>query len=160
METKHSAVCDVMSRDRFLKLLTLIHFQDNLDVSDDAKKDKLWKLKPWLKKLRKQFLSIPPEECHAVDEIIVPFKGKSHLRVGVQDVGTCRAEWFSLWLRHLPTGRKSRPKAIWCWCYRRRCPENDLNPSSRKKSQGLCRQLFYISPIGGALEKRGTHRHT
>uniref|UniRef100_A0A8P4FX73 PiggyBac transposable element-derived protein domain-containing protein n=1 Tax=Dicentrarchus labrax TaxID=13489 RepID=A0A8P4FX73_DICLA len=81
METKHSTVCDVMSRDRFLKLLTLIHFQDNLNVSDDAKKDKLWKLRPWLQKLREQFLCIPPEECHVVDEIMVPFKGKSHLRV-------------------------------------------------------------------------------
>ncbi|KAJ4946271.1 hypothetical protein JOQ06_023939 [Pogonophryne albipinna] len=81
METKYHAVCDVMSRDRFLKFLTLIHFQDNFNVSDDAKKDKLWKLRPWLKKLREQFLCIPPEECHAVDEMMVPFKGKSHLRV-------------------------------------------------------------------------------
>lgn len=81
METKLPAVCDVMSRDRFLKLLTLIHFQDNFSVSDDAKKDKLWKLRPWLQNLREQFLCIPPEECHAVDEIMVPFKGKSHLRV-------------------------------------------------------------------------------
>lgn len=41
METKLPAFCDVMSRDRFLKLLTLIPFQDNLSVSDDAKKGKL-----------------------------------------------------------------------------------------------------------------------
>uniref|UniRef100_A0A3B4X7W6 PiggyBac transposable element-derived protein domain-containing protein n=1 Tax=Seriola lalandi dorsalis TaxID=1841481 RepID=A0A3B4X7W6_SERLL len=81
METKHPAVCDVMSRDRLLKLLTLIHFQDNFSVSDDAKKDKLWKLRPWLQKLREQFLCIPPEECHAVDEMMVSFKGKSHLCV-------------------------------------------------------------------------------
>uniref|UniRef100_A0A3Q3EL87 PiggyBac transposable element-derived protein domain-containing protein n=1 Tax=Labrus bergylta TaxID=56723 RepID=A0A3Q3EL87_9LABR len=81
METRLPAVCHVMSRDRFLKLLTVIHFQDNLSVSDDAKKDKLWKLRPWLQKLREQFLYIPPEESHAVDEIMVPFKGKSHLRV-------------------------------------------------------------------------------
>lgn len=39
-------VCDVMSQDQFLKLVTLIHFQDNLSVSDDAKKDKLCKLWP------------------------------------------------------------------------------------------------------------------
>lgn len=80
MEAKLPAVCDVMSRDPFLKLLTLIHFQDNLSVSDDAKNDKLWKLRPWLQKLREQVLCIPPEECHAVDEIMMPFKGKSHLR--------------------------------------------------------------------------------
>uniref|UniRef100_A0A667Z5P7 PiggyBac transposable element-derived protein domain-containing protein n=1 Tax=Myripristis murdjan TaxID=586833 RepID=A0A667Z5P7_9TELE len=80
METRYPAVCEVMSRDRFLKLLTLIHFQDNFSVSEDEKKDKLWKLRPWLEKLRQRFLHVPPEECHAVDEIIVPFKGKSHLR--------------------------------------------------------------------------------
>uniref|UniRef100_A0A3Q1H8P7 PiggyBac transposable element-derived protein domain-containing protein n=1 Tax=Anabas testudineus TaxID=64144 RepID=A0A3Q1H8P7_ANATE len=80
METRCPAVCDVMSRGRFLKLLTLIHFQDNLNVSENAKKDKLWKLRPWLEQLRQRFLSIPPEECHAVDEIMVPFKGKSQLR--------------------------------------------------------------------------------
>lgn len=37
MEKKLPAVCDWMSQDRFRKLLTLIHFQDNLNVSDDAK---------------------------------------------------------------------------------------------------------------------------
>uniref|UniRef100_A0A087XB13 PiggyBac transposable element-derived protein domain-containing protein n=1 Tax=Poecilia formosa TaxID=48698 RepID=A0A087XB13_POEFO len=80
METRYPPVCDVMSRGRFLDLLTVIHFQNNLDVSEDAKQDKVWKLRPWLEKLRQRFLSIPPEECHAVDEIMVPFKGKSHLR--------------------------------------------------------------------------------
>uniref|UniRef100_A0A3B3WBV0 PiggyBac transposable element-derived protein domain-containing protein n=1 Tax=Poecilia mexicana TaxID=48701 RepID=A0A3B3WBV0_9TELE len=58
----------------------LIHFQNNLNVSEDAKQDKVWKLRPWLEKLRQRFLCIPPEECHAVDEIMVPFKGKSHQR--------------------------------------------------------------------------------
>ena len=44
-------------------------------MSDDAKKDKLWKL---LQQHREHFLCTPPEDCHAVDEIMVPFKGKSH----------------------------------------------------------------------------------
>ncbi|KAJ8382435.1 hypothetical protein SKAU_G00032130 [Synaphobranchus kaupii] len=80
METKYPKVSDVMPRDRFLKLLTLIHFEDNLNMSEDAQKDKLWKLRPWLDKLREQCLRIPPEEHHAVDEIMVPFKGKSQLK--------------------------------------------------------------------------------
>lgn len=80
METRYPAVCDVMSRGRFMNLLTQIHFQDNLNVSEEAKRDKVWKLRPWLEKLRQRFLCVPPEECHAVDQIIVPFKGKSHLR--------------------------------------------------------------------------------
>lgn len=40
METRYPAVCDVMSRDQFLDLPTLIHFQDNVSVSEDAKKIK------------------------------------------------------------------------------------------------------------------------
>lgn len=63
------------------QFLTLIHFQNNIEVSGDAKKDKLWKLRPWLQKLHEKCLSIPPEECHTVDEIMMPFKGKSQLRV-------------------------------------------------------------------------------
>ena len=39
-ETRCGKVADVMSRDRFLKLLTLIHIEDNNSVSEDAKKDK------------------------------------------------------------------------------------------------------------------------
>lgn len=39
-------------------------FQDNFSVSDDAKKLRLWKLRPWLQKLQEHFLCIPPEECH------------------------------------------------------------------------------------------------
>ena len=66
-------------------------------MSDDVKKDKLWKLRPWLQKLRKQFLRIPPEECHSVDKIMVPFKGKSHQGVYMP---TKLHKWgFKMWGR-------------------------------------------------------------
>ncbi|XP_036963569.1 piggyBac transposable element-derived protein 3-like [Acanthopagrus latus] len=81
MDTRYPKVADVMSWDRFQKLLTLLHFEDNLGVTEDAMKDKIWKVRPWLEKLRQQCLQIHPEENHAVDEIIVPFKGKSQLKV-------------------------------------------------------------------------------
>lgn len=97
METRYPAVCDVMSRGRFLNLLALIHFQDNLNVSEDAKKDKVWKLRPWLEKLRQRFLCVPPEECHAVDKIMVPFKGKSHLLCYMP--GKTRKWGFKMWGR-------------------------------------------------------------
>ncbi len=51
VDSKYPKVADVMSRDRFEKLLTLLHFQNNLSVSEDVKKDKMWKLSPWLEKL-------------------------------------------------------------------------------------------------------------
>lgn len=41
METRYPQVCDVMSRGQFLNLLTVIHFQNNLNVSEDAKQDKV-----------------------------------------------------------------------------------------------------------------------
>lgn len=81
METRHPAVHDVMPRDRFLKLLSAIHFQDNRDTSHKAKNDKLWKLRPWLQKLRAQFLGVTPEECHAIGVLMVPFKGKCRFHV-------------------------------------------------------------------------------
>lgn len=74
-------VASVMSRDRFLKLVTVIHFVDNNAVTDDQKLDKLWKLRSWFDALRKNFLKIPPKECQSIDEIIIPFKGRSSLRV-------------------------------------------------------------------------------
>ena len=80
-ETCYPAVAGIMSRDRFEKLLTLLHFRDNNRVSEEDKQDRIWKLRPWLSALRERFLMVTPEECHAVDEVIVPFKGHSHLKV-------------------------------------------------------------------------------
>ena len=66
-----------MSRNRLEKLVRTLDFTNNLDVTDEEKEDKLWKLRPWLKALRENFLSIPLEEHNSVDEIMVSFKGKS-----------------------------------------------------------------------------------
>lgn len=143
METKFPAVFDMMSQDKFLKLLTLIHFQNNFSVSDDAKKDKLWKPWPWLYKLQEQFLHIPPEECQAVDEIMLPFKEKSDLlfympakshKWGFKMRG-CAGQSGYLYDFDVCQGAENVDR----WCYRRR---------RKKKSQGLFRKLFYISFIG------------
>ena len=53
-----------------------IHFVDNLNISEEEKQDRVWKLRPWLSCLRGQFLLVSPEEYQSVDEIMVPFKGK------------------------------------------------------------------------------------
>ena len=46
-ETRYGPVADIMSRNRFQLLLTVIHFIDNMSVSEDAKKaDKMWKIRP------------------------------------------------------------------------------------------------------------------
>ncbi|KAJ8382139.1 hypothetical protein SKAU_G00029170 [Synaphobranchus kaupii] len=65
-----------MPRNRFQSLLSTIHFANNLTVSDEQKKDKLWKIRPWLDAFRENCLQIVPEEHNSVDEMMIPFKGK------------------------------------------------------------------------------------
>ncbi|KAF3856671.1 hypothetical protein F7725_017394 [Dissostichus mawsoni] len=75
-DTQYSPVSDVMSRNRFQYLLTSLHFVNNLKVSEMEKKDKLWKLRPWLDTFREKCLQVVPEEHNSVDEMMIPFKGK------------------------------------------------------------------------------------
>ena len=79
-EARYSLVADAMSGNRFEKLVSALHFKNNLDVTEQEKTEKLWKLRPWLTKLREHFLKIPPEEHNSVDEIMVSFKGKSSIK--------------------------------------------------------------------------------
>lgn len=95
--TRYEPIASVMSRPRFEKLVTVLHFEDNNMVPDEQKKDKLWKIRKWLDALRQKFLAIPAEESHSVDEIIVPFKGRSHLKVHMPQKPQ---KWgFKLWVR-------------------------------------------------------------
>ena len=52
LETRYSLVADVMSRNRLEKLVRTLDFRNNLDVTDEEKEDKLWKLRSWLQALR------------------------------------------------------------------------------------------------------------
>ena len=96
-EICYQPVAGVMPRDRFLKLLTVLHFVDNNTITEEEKKDKLWKLRPWFDALRQNFMLIPPEECQSVDEIIIPVKGRSGLKVYTPKKPH---RWgFKLWVR-------------------------------------------------------------
>ena len=48
VETNYTPVTDAMSRNRFRDILTKLHFVDNETVADDEKKDRLWKIRPFL----------------------------------------------------------------------------------------------------------------
>lgn len=88
-----------MSRNRFEKLRRNLHFADNHARAhqNELKPDKLWKLRPWLDSVRQQFLLIESEEKQAVDEIMVPFKGRSIVR---QYMPAKPQKWgFKLWGR-------------------------------------------------------------
>ena len=73
-ETRYPPVAQDMCRDRFMKILSNIHFVDNL--RDHSQTDKLWKIRPWLVKFRRNCLIPAPEEDNSIDEMMVPFKGK------------------------------------------------------------------------------------
>ena len=98
-ETRYGPVADIMSRNRFQLLLTVIHFVDNMIVSDEVKKeDKLWKIRPWLTSVRRNCLNIICKEKNSVDEMMVPFKGK-YSRIKQYMRGK-RYPWgFKIWCR-------------------------------------------------------------
>ncbi|XP_053376586.1 piggyBac transposable element-derived protein 2-like [Mercenaria mercenaria] len=95
--TRYGPVADVMSRNRFLNLIRLLHFSNNLDHADTGTTDKIWKLRPWLNSLRERFLSMTPEECNSIDEIMVPFKGKSSIKQYIR--GKPNPWGFKVWGR-------------------------------------------------------------
>ena len=74
--TRYPPVADVMSRDRFLSLIRSLHVVNNMDVAEEEKgDDRLWKVRPWLEKLRQQCIQVEPEEMNSIDEMMVPYKG-------------------------------------------------------------------------------------
>ena len=96
--TRYGPVADIMPRDRFLKIMKSIHFENNIAVTDDQKKgDKVWKLRPWLNNFKENLKKIPPEEHNSVDEIMVPFKGKASLKQFMR--GKPHPWGFKLWGR-------------------------------------------------------------
>ena len=93
--SRYPSIADKMARNRFEKLASSIHITNNLAATDKEKEDKLWKIRPWLSALRSQFLKIPAEEFNSVDEIMVPFKGKSSIKQYIR--GKPNPWCFKLW---------------------------------------------------------------
>ena len=80
-DTRYPHVADVMARDRFEALASNLHFVKNGDITEaDRNKDRMWKLRPWLNGLKQSMAKIQPERHDSVDEIMVPFKGRSVLK--------------------------------------------------------------------------------
>lgn len=61
-EVRYGPVADVMSRNRFNLLLSVIHFVDNEMASEEVKKDRLRKLRPFLDSFRRKCLTIAPRQ--------------------------------------------------------------------------------------------------
>lgn len=80
----------------FWALVTSLHFVNNWTVPEMEKRDKLWKLRPWLDSVRERCLKVIPEEHNSVDEMVIPFKGrfiKQYMRYKPRPWG------FKLWVR-------------------------------------------------------------
>jgi len=75
-------VADNMSRNRFDKLRSNIHFVDNTLClpSNHPLHDKLFKVRPFIESIKNNFKLIDLEEHLCVDEIIIPFKGRSTMK--------------------------------------------------------------------------------
>ncbi|XP_050035995.1 piggyBac transposable element-derived protein 3-like [Dermacentor andersoni] len=78
--TRFAPIADIMPRNRFEKIVRLLHFTDNNEASDEAKRDKVWKIRPWLDELQRNFLTVEPEELNSVDEIMISFTGRCPIK--------------------------------------------------------------------------------
>ena len=77
------AIADRMTRDRFLEIHRYLHFIDNERVSQPGTPgyDRLCKVRSVLQMIEERFESLykPNREC-AIDEAMVPYKGRSSLK--------------------------------------------------------------------------------
>ncbi|XP_029841450.2 piggyBac transposable element-derived protein 2 [Ixodes scapularis] len=80
--TRYSTIADVMPRNRFSKLRSQFHIADNSEMTPptDPDHDRLFKVRPLLAQVSKNLAKVEPEEYNAVDEMIIPFKGRCALK--------------------------------------------------------------------------------
>ena len=69
---------ETMSRDRFLNILRFLHIVDNKNRANPTiRKDKLWKIRPFIDSLSSQFKTLyHPGKQLSLDEGTCPFKGR------------------------------------------------------------------------------------
>ncbi|XP_049799909.1 piggyBac transposable element-derived protein 3-like [Schistocerca nitens] len=80
--TRFFPIADSMPRNRFDKLRNYLHVNDNTKMKqrEHPDYDKLFKVRPFVDKIKQGFSIIEPEEYHSVDELIIPIKGHSSLK--------------------------------------------------------------------------------
>ncbi|XP_067939799.1 piggyBac transposable element-derived protein 1-like [Watersipora subatra] len=102
-ETFYPPVAGVMSRNRFQEILATLHFVNNLAVTEDDKKDKLWKLRPFLYQMKECCLKLTPTEFVCIDEMMCQFRGKtSKIRIYLK--GKPHPWGFKIWACTDPNG--------------------------------------------------------
>ena len=81
-DLRYDVIASKMSRDRFQFLLVNLHFVYNSTSKpvDDPEHDRLFKIRPMIKFILQAMRQLEPKERHSVDEQVIPFKGRSHMR--------------------------------------------------------------------------------
>ena len=85
--TRLEPIADVMSRNWFDTTRNYFHIKDNstMKACDDPEYDKLFKARPFVDSIKSSFQEIEVEEFNSVDELIIPFKGRSSLKQYVRN---------------------------------------------------------------------------
>lgn len=78
--TRFAPIADIMPRNQFEQIMRLLHFMDNNEASNKAKRDKVWKIHPWLDELQRNFFTVEPKELNSVDEIMISFTGRCPIK--------------------------------------------------------------------------------
>jgi hypothetical protein len=92
-------VADSMSRNRFDEISKYLHFNE----AQSGENDKFFKVRPVLDVLKSTFLQNGPlEEHHSIDEMMIPFKGRSQMK---QYIKSKPKPWgFKCWARASSSG--------------------------------------------------------
>lgn len=95
-----SMIADSMNVNRFGEIKRFIHFEDNAKKPDSTMPgiDRYWKLRPIISMLHDSFhFASSPDEHIAIDEMIIPFKGRSGLK---QYMKAKPKKWgFKVWVQ-------------------------------------------------------------
>jgi len=85
--TRLETIADVMSRNWFHTMRNYFHINNNstMKACDDPEYDKLFKVRPFVDSIKSSFQEIEVEEYNSVDELIIPFKGRSSLKQYVRN---------------------------------------------------------------------------
>lgn len=65
----------LMSRKKFLDIASHLHFINNMDVTEEQKLNKIWKVFNVINVVRQKFRNLPAEHRYSVDEMMVGFRG-------------------------------------------------------------------------------------
>ena len=79
--TKVSSIASAMTRDRYFQIRSNLKVVIDADVPENERKaDKLFKIRPLIDRIRKGCTSLQRNQEVAVDEQMIPFTGKCHMK--------------------------------------------------------------------------------